>query len=284
MLRSVPSTTDLVLMPETSIPRWSDTDDIDRVYYTFRLRDTIRLYSPRATLIAGLNTELTYIEGEQSATAKRLRPGRYYDAFNSAMTLNARGATQLRHKHKLVIGAENRACWLFDTFDFLAIDIVGNPGQLGKSEYEAKSFKTDRTKVGAAISNEGLYGDFFGGFVRDGAEAMTIISNGCWWVDSPGSRHLYTISKLRAIETRRPIAKCASTGISGFIDARGVSVESLGYGEQGVISQRLTLNNKLTLYTRWGDYIALIACFAAALSILCCIATAVTSIFCRRLR
>ncbi len=269
MLREVPSTTELILMPETAIPHYFPADVAGQTYFSIRMRDTMRKYSPDATLIAGAKTIQSYLKGEQTPTARVGRDENwYYDNFNSAITLNAEGESDIRHKAKLVIGVENTPTWIFDLFDFFVIDLGGVVGQLGKGDPEAQSFDLGKTSVGGAICYEGLYGNFFGGFVRDGAEVMAIISNDGWWRDTPGHRHLYTFSSVRAVETRRSIARSANTGTSGFINSRGDNLESLGWERQGVISHTLWLNDEMTLYTRLGDFIARIASFVAALSLL----------------
>ena len=66
---------------------------------------------------------------------------------------------------------------------------------------------------------------------------MAIISNDGWWGDTPGYKHLFTISRLRAIEHRRAIARSANTGMSGFISARGDIGQTLGW-EKRACSQR----------------------------------------------
>ncbi len=269
MLREVPPTSDLILMPETAIPQYFPVEDASHTLFSIRLRDTMRKYSPDATLIAGAKTITSYRAGEQTPTARVGRDKNwYFDNFNSAMMLNTAGKSQVRHKTKLVIGVENTPTWIFDLFDFFVIDLGGIVGQLGKGDPEAYSFKVGDTRVGGAICYEGLYGDFYGGFVRDGAEVMAIISNDGWWRDTPGHRHLYTLSAVRAVETRRSVARSANTGTSGFIDSRGVSLESLGWEERGVISHSLKLNKRMTIYSRYGDYIARVAVLVALLSLL----------------
>ena len=97
---------------------------------------------------------------------------------------------------------------------------------------------------------------------------MAIISNDGWWGDTPGYKHLFSISRLRAVEHRRAIARSANTGRSGFISARGDVGETLGWEERGVISARVPLNSELTFYTRYGDYPARIAEYVLLLCLL----------------
>ena len=112
------------------------------------------------------------------------------------------------------------------------IDLGGVVGQIGMGQH-GTAFEHRGVKTGPAICYEGLCGDFFGDFVRRGAQFMAIISNDGWWGDTPGYKHLFTISRLRAVEHRRAIARSANTGMSGFISARGDIGQTLGWEKRG---------------------------------------------------
>ncbi len=265
LLKKVPESSELILMPEGSVPGYHWEHQLNRVRYFDRLKESL---SPDATLIFGTYTRHLYKQGEESETSRPIHNrSERYDLFNTAIALNKLEPMTLRHKARLVIGVENTPTWIFDLFKFFVIEIGDDLGQVGKGA-EAEIFTINNHKIGVAICYEGLYGGFYSEFARNGAGLMSIISNDCWWEDTPGHKHLYTLSAIRAVETRRAIARSANTGTSGFITARGDSVESLGWEERGVMTQSLKLNDKLTVYTIYGDYIARIACFVAALSLL----------------
>jgi apolipoprotein N-acyltransferase len=46
------------------------------------------------------------------------------------------------------------------------------------------------------------------------------MTNDSWWGVSEGHKQLLSYAKLRAIETRREIARAANSGISAHINAR----------------------------------------------------------------
>jgi apolipoprotein N-acyltransferase len=96
-------------------------------------------------------------------------------------------------------------------------------------------------------------------FTRNGAEFLTIISNDGWWGDTQGHKQLLSLSKLRAIENRRAIARSANTGISAFINIYGEIEEQINYEKAGVLTNKLNLNNKITFYVKYQDYIARIS-------------------------
>ena len=86
-----------------------------------------------------------------------------------------------------------------------------------------------------------------------------MITNDGWWGDTPGYKQHNSFSALRAIETRRSVARSANTGISAFFNQRGEILQSLGWWERSGIKANLNANDKLTFYARYGDYIGRIA-------------------------
>jgi apolipoprotein N-acyltransferase len=64
------------------------------------------------------------------------------------------------------------------------------------------------------------------------------------------------LSCIRAIETRRSIARSANTGISSFINQRGDVLDKLTWWKREAIRNKLNVNNELTFYVKHGDYIA----------------------------
>ncbi len=270
LIDELPSNAEFIFMPETTIPDYYWESGLERMQFIRELRDTIESRFPEAIIITGANTMVHYEAGTQTQTARKDRDSRggYYDIFNSAIGITTQEeAPQIHHKVKLVIGVENTPTWVFKLFNFFVVDLGGVVGQIGRGT-EATAFHHNGITTGPAICYEGLYGDFFGGFVREGAEFMGIISNDGWWGDTAGHRHLYSMSQLRSVETRRSIARSANTGISGFINSRGDDLVRLGWEERGTITREVWLNDEKTIYTIYGDYIARIAEFIALLSLL----------------
>ena len=72
-------------------------------------------------------------------------------------------------------------------------------------------------------------------------------------------------AKLRAIETRRWVARSANTGISAFIDQRGTIIQRTKWWMPGVLKQDINLNEQITFYVKHGDYIAKAGAIGSAL-------------------
>lgn len=275
LVAQVPADAQFILLPETAVPgsywepvlgEYPDADAPGPFWQ--ELTDTLRSSHPGALLVTGTGTLRTYPAGAQPRRARRnLYDGTYYDHFNTAVGLDSAGRTQLHHKGKLVIGVENTPTLVFDILDFLVIDLGGVVGQLGMGQ-SGTAFEHAGVRMGPAICYEGLYGDFYGDFVRRGAQFMAIISNDGWWGDTPGYKHLFTISRLRAVEHRRAVARSANTGRSGFISPLGQVGQTLGWEERGVLTARVPLCSQMTFYTRYGDYLGRIAQYVTLLCVL----------------
>ncbi len=262
-----PADADYILLPETAVPGYWWESSLRASDPVQRFAALLRERQSGAMLITGANTLRHYPAGTQSETARPYEGGGYIDIYNTALGIDSTGGVQLHHKGRLVIGVENTPTWVFDVLKFLVIDLGGTLGQIGIGR-PGPVFEHNGLRTAAPICYEGLYGNFCGEFVRHGARAFFIISNDGWWGDTPGYRHLFTISRLRAVEHRRAVARAANTGMSGFITARGDIGRTLGWQERGTLTDEVALNDRLTFYTRYGDYIARIAQYVALLCVL----------------
>ena len=133
---------------------------------------------------------------------------------------------QLYHKSKLVVGVENMPfTHLFKPIEKLAINLGGTVGTIGTSKERTVFVRErDHLKVAAVICFESIFGEFCTKFVRNGAQLFFIITNDGWWKDTPGHKQHMAYARLRTIECRRSIARSANTGISAFINQRGIKV------------------------------------------------------------
>ena len=110
-------------------------------------------------------------------------------------------------------------------------------------------------KIGCAICYESVYGEFCADYIRDGAKLLTIITNDAWWGDTPGYRQHLSYASLRAIETRRWIARCGNTGISAIIDPTGKIVKETSWWEPATLSGKVGLSDEETFFVSHGDFV-----------------------------
>jgi apolipoprotein N-acyltransferase len=146
--------------------------------------------------------------------------------------------------------------WLLKPLGDIAIDLGGTVGALGTDEHRTPFTVNDTLKIAPIICYESAYGEFVNGFIKNGANAIFIITNDGWWGNTAGHRQHMLFAVIRAIETRRSIARSANTGISCFVNQRGDISDRTDYWVPASIKHTINANDKVTMYVRFGDFIA----------------------------
>jgi apolipoprotein N-acyltransferase len=254
------STTSYIIWPETAL----FTHGVWEHKLTFedeteRIRQFLRSH-PKATLISGATTLKRYdVVDEAPKMSRSAEDGNLrYDAFNSAIQLDTSEVVQVYHKAKLVPGVELIPYARYLSFmEKLALDMGGISGGYGlTSGVELLEDTRTHIKVLPTICYESVYGEYVAEHVRRGANLLFIITNDGWWGDTEGHRQHAQYARLRAIETRRWVARSANTGISCVIDPMGRLQQPLPYWKEGVISATVTPADTFTFYVRFGDLIS----------------------------
>ena len=212
-----------------------------------------------------------YITSEDapSANARNVFDGLWVESHNSALMVDGSRRTEIFHKSKLVVGVEKTPypevlCPLDDKLG----GVMGRC--IGQDEVSLLHVKCDSLEipVGCAVCYESVYGEYFTEYIRKGAQAMTIITNDAWWGNTPGYRQHLSYASLRAIETRRAIARCANTGISAFISPSGEILQPTPWWEPAAIMSNIPLRNDITFYVSHGDITGRICTFLFLLLLL----------------
>ena len=115
---------------------------------------------------------------------------------------------------------------------------------------------------------ESIFGELVSKSFTKGSELLFIITNDGWWRDSPGHKQHLSYSRLRAIENRKPIVRCANTGISCFIDIFGNINMKTSWWEEDCIRQEILTNKKITFYAKHGNYLGRTSVFLSILILL----------------
>ncbi len=274
----VDSAVDYVVFPESSFG-FMETTRINEHPAIVRLRQSFAGL-PGLTLVTGLDAYHDLQPGESKSEAVRVRKGEggrpiFYEVYNlAAQLVIGEEEVQQYKKSKLVPGPER---FPFKRILFFMEPVVAQLGGTSAGLGVQKNrgvFTNPPFSIAPVICYESVFGAFFAGYVRAGAQAAFIVTNDGWWDNTQGHRqHLYFAS-LRAIETRRPIARSANTGISAFINQRGDIEQTLPYGVEGTLRQRIRTNDQITFYVRWGDMIGRIALYTAGLFFLLTVVTA----------
>ena len=111
-------------------------------------------------------------------------------------------------------------------------------------------------KISPVISFEGSFDRYIRRSVVQGAEVVVILTNQASYGESGMSDQFILMSRANAISNNRDIAHAAITGKSAFISGTdGDIYSSTGLFTDAVLTEEIKTSNKLTLYTRWGNYL-----------------------------
>ena len=259
-------TTRFVVSPESSIHENIWMEKVEKYFSIKNLRLFSKKYNDVAYVI-GASTLGMLPEGQEVdfAARKFYDADRYYYSYNTAFLIADSSDIQYHHKSRLTPGVEMMPSWWFmRPLRNLAIDLGGIVGTL-KSEDKTTVLEHDGYKIASLICYESVFGGYVTEFIRNGADLVFVITNDGWWGDTPGHRQHFEMSKLRAIENRRSVARSANTGISGFINQRGDVLEMTDYWEPIALRNTIKTNSEMTFYSQHGDYLYRVASFVAVI-------------------
>lgn len=259
----------LVVAPETF------TSDIVCGDYprsrTWRRFTSLLQEYPGVNMLFGASSyDYLYQEERPSYTARNLRDGLWVESHNSALMIDGTSRTDIFHKSKLVIAVEHTPYpRIFCPIDDLLGGVMGRcVGQEEINILNVKGIDGQNIPIGCAVCYESVYGEYYTDYVRKGARAMAIITNDAWWGDTPGYKQHLSYASLRAIETRRAIARCANTGISAIISPSGEILQPTPWWEPAVIESSIPLRDDITFYVSHGDITGRVCTFIFILLLL----------------
>lgn len=259
-----------IVSPESAIQEYIWENDLNRSGSFDSLRNFMRSF-PQVKMVVGLSSRKVFMPGEPltSTARKFIDADEYYDAYNTAALLDTSPLIQKHHKSKLTPGVEVMPFAKYLKFmEKYALDLGGTVGSLGSDPEQIPYNIEDTLKIAPIICYESVYGEFVANYVRNGANLIFVITNDGWWGNTAGHRQHLSFSSLRAIETRRSIARSANTGTSAFINQRGDILQPTEWWKPAVIRQKINANDAITFYVKYGDYIGRACLYASGLLLL----------------
>jgi apolipoprotein N-acyltransferase len=274
--KAADSTVDYFLGPETSINNNIWMDGLENVPDIRMIRQFLVQY-PRAEYVTGIQCYRRFWPGEKNTDNARLIPGGdfYYDSYNAAIQLDSTPNVPFYFKSRLVAGVEKMPYAKYlKPLEKLTLRLGGTFRGWGTQEDRGVFFSAgDSIGVAPVICYESVYGEFVTGYVKKGANFIFVITNDGWWGDTPGYHQHNAFSGIRAVETRRCVARSANTGISCFINQKGEVLKKLTWWQRGAIKETLNANDTMTFYVKNGDYLGRTARFFSLLIILLLVAS-----------
>lgn len=125
-------------------------------------------------------------------------------------------------------------------------------------------FETPAGPIGSVISFEGAFSRIIRSEAQEGARLMIVATNEASFGDGPASDQLIALVKVNAAAIGQDIVHAAITGKSTVIRANGSVGETTDLFTRDIALDRVAFREAgPTLYTRFGDWLTIIALAAA---------------------
>jgi len=108
-------------------------------------------------------------------------------------------------------------------------------------------------RIANIICYESIFPGLVAQFVSGGAELLTLVTNDGWYGTSYGPWQHAAIGRLRCIENRRSMARCANTGVTLCYDSYGRTIAETEWWQPTVLTADAPLESGMTFYTSHPD-------------------------------
>ncbi len=196
----------------------------------------------------------------------------YYEAFNTALFLpqGAAAEPQFYHKTKLVPLFERMPFVQYLSFlGKYSLELGGYTGTYSNRQ-ASSTFVVPEAAITILpiLCYESIFGPYCSRNLPEQKGFICMITNDGWWKDTPGYRHHFNFSPVRAIENRRDFIRVANTGISALIDARGMVMARTPWWEKATLKGKVHLRSGQTFFARHGDFLGRISLVLAGFLVL----------------
>ena len=159
--------------------------------------------------------------------------------------------TSLYTKHHLVPFGEyiplNMQAWL--PIDNIVPGTFRPGEELVPMRFPARSLGGRETVAAPEICFDAIFPEISRAYVAQGAEILVNLTNDAWYGHSAAPYQFLRMVAMRAVETGRPVARAANTGVSAFIDPLGRIHEATPLGI--VKSERNSVDARLKVPSEW---------------------------------
>ncbi|MGV8059356.1 MAG: apolipoprotein N-acyltransferase [Smithellaceae bacterium] len=236
-LKNAPAKGSLVVWPETALPfNYQDVSDFQK-----QVRDV------------SLKTKSWFIFGSTSYEKSKID----IDYYNSAYLLSPTGEIKGKY-NKAHLVPYGEYVPLRNFFPFIKKLTAGMGDFTAGNGYHPLTM--DNKKIGILICYEGILPSAARSYKKEGAELLVNITNDAWFGATSAPFQHFSMTVLRAVETRLYLVRAANTGISAIVDPTGKIVAQTNIFERASLKENIKYSNIQTVYVKYGDILVII-CF-----------------------
>jgi apolipoprotein N-acyltransferase len=174
------------------------------------------------------------------------------DYANSVASLGPQGESFRYDKHHLVPFGEFIPTGFRWFTDLMQIPL----GDFRRGAAVQAPFKVKDQLVLPNVCYEDVFGEEIAAQLRGAPQAATLllnVSNLAWYGESVAIPQHLQISRMRSLETGRPMLRATNNGATAIIDAKGDVTHALPFYQQGVLSAKVQGMRGMTPYIRFGN-------------------------------
>jgi apolipoprotein N-acyltransferase len=219
-------------------------------------------------LLTGCSEFKIFDNANTAPSTARKYDNRWIQSYNSSTVLGD-SSPEFYEKSKLVPFVERTPYfdYLKNLQNIIQIDLGGGFGNYGIPDSVFCLDGKTTSEIGNIICYESIFPHHVREIVQKGAKFITVITNDGWWGKSSGYiQHAY-YARLRAIENRREVIRCANTGLSMHIDNKGNILKSTSWWKPEFFDTQVKHYKEKTFYVLWGDWLCILALIISLLGI-----------------
>ncbi len=240
----------LILWPETALPVYLFSgpyqNEVDTIY-SFINKNNV-------DLLTGM-PDFQIFYNQHPKDAKYSESGKYYYANYNAILLLKPNTFEIQRYGKMQLVPLGEHTPFVDQLPFLGDLLkwgVGISGwNVGKDTTVFRIVDNkDTVKIAGLVCFESVFPTFPNYFVDRGAQFIAVLTNDSWYGNLSGPYQHKDFAKLRAVENRKAVVRCANGGISCLIDKFGITQIKTEMFTRTYLVVDVPLNNEKTFYTR----------------------------------
>lgn len=176
------------------------------------------------------------------------------DVFNAVVLALPDGRNQYFYKQRLVPFGEYVP--IKDLFFFVNRLVKEEIGEFSPGTSVEPLSVPGGPSLAVTICYENIFPDLVRKRVVAGGQVICNVTNDAWFGRTSAAQQHFSAARFRAVENRRPVVRCANTGISGAVDSAGRIIARSDLFESSAFTVDLAPGTGSTLYMILGDWFA----------------------------
>jgi apolipoprotein N-acyltransferase len=245
--------------PETEIVIWSETSFVPSISWHTRYRQSRESYELVRDLMDFFSRQsVPYVFGNSDGVLARDSLGREKRLdYNAALLVENGAITGRYHKIRLVPFTEYFP--YAETFPWMYRLLVENDTTFWEAGEEYTVMETLGFRFSTPICFEDTFGYITRRFVQEGADVIINLTNDSWSGSVSAAVQHLGMAVFRAAENRRTVVRGTNGGMTAVIDPNGTITDLYPPFTEGyMIAEVPIYNEKSALYTRYGEWLAVV--------------------------